>query len=250
MLPTPFIWLGSRRTRRWGIGGEAALLDAAAAAGLPVPPAALLCHEFYQLLLQENLVLIDGRRLTLPDPGALSQMLYGVVRFPRFDRSVVVRHAFTGQPQPPAGGFPSPAGRSVDFTAPDQLAASLQAVYQAALSWETSTGLEPDTFRRDLLVMERVHPLLAGAAVAEPGSQTDLIQFNQEYALDSLDLPRLRPWRRPDPSLSPQLQRLQRLLRGLRRSFKNLGWSFNWSDDGRICWLTGIQPLPSSTPRR
>jgi hypothetical protein len=36
------------------------------------------------------------------------------------------------------------------------------------------------------------------------------------------------------------LQRLQQLLRGVRRTFGQGNWQIDWLDDGRICWLIQI----------
>ena len=63
---------------------------------------------------------------------------------------------------------------------------------------------------------------------------------NLSVLCSELLLSRLVRWQHSDDSSSPYARRLRMLLRGLRRTFGDVGWEIEWLDDGRICWLWKI----------
>lgn len=225
-MKTPFVWLGSGRAKKWDVAAKGQLLDEAAKARLPVPPGAILLDELFQLLLNEGVVMKENRRITAPDPVWLHETLYQSVRFPRLDKPVAVRSANAAAAAPQLG---------VDFTDPVQLSHSLCEV------WSLLNGR-----RRDVLVMEMVGRDAAGTAALTGSAQAATHSQNETDAVHiannpPLALPHLRRWQRPAPDQPPHLQRLQQLLRGVRRTFGPGEWHIDWLDDGRICWLIQIR---------
>jgi rifampicin phosphotransferase len=86
-----------------------------------------------------------------------------------------------------------------------------------------------------------------GVAFSDPAYQDD------EYSIDSnqysvngeeLLLPQLRSGERADENLPGFARRLQMLLRGVRRTFGRGAWRVEWADDGEVCWLLQVNPLP------
>lgn len=229
-----FVWLGSGRAKRRRVGEKGRLLDEAARAGLPVPAGAVLLDEFFQLALKERLAVRDAGHLWIPDPELLHNTLFLSVRLPEFDRPVAVRAAFSveqdGQRRS-AGGVAPCLG--VRLSEPQATARALESIWSAALSPEP-------TARRDVLLIEMVDEAVSGNvtsyALAEQDSVTCSAAGNA--SVREIVLPRLRPWRRAAEDLPPFAQRLQMLLRGLRRTLGDGDWVVDWIDDGRICWLT------------
>ncbi|MCZ7668469.1 MAG: hypothetical protein M5U34_15385 [Chloroflexi bacterium] len=43
--------------------------------------------------------------------------------------------------------------------------------------------------------------------------------------------------------MPPYAQRLQKLLRGIRRTFGQGSWQVDWLDDGEICWVVKVEKL-------
>lgn len=219
-MKTPFVWLGSGRAKKWGVAAKGRLLDKAAKAGLPVPSGAILLDELFQLLLNEGVVMMENGRITAPDPVWLHETLYQSVRFPHLDKPVAVRSARAAAAAPQLG---------VDFTDPAQLSHSLCEI------WSLLDGR-----RRDALVMEMVGGDSTGLAqtVTHSQNETDAVHIASH---PPLALPHLRRWQRPAPDQPPHLQRLQQLLRGVRRTFGPGEWHIDWLDDGRICWLIQVR---------
>lgn len=215
-MKTPFIWLGSGRAKKWDVAQKGRYLDGAAKAGLPVPPGAILLDELFQLLLNEGVVVMENGRITTPDPSWLHETIYQSVRFPYLDKPVAVRtaNAATGTRQ-----------LDVDFTDPAQLSHTLCKL------WSQLTG------RHDVLVMEMKIAKVAGTAVSSNTNEHDTVHIPNKLPLS---LPQLNRWQRPASDLLPHLQRLQQLLRGVRRTFGTGVWQIDWLDDGRICWLIQI----------
>ncbi len=215
-MKTPFIWLGSGRAKKWDVAAKGRHLDEAAKAGLPVPPGAILLDELFQLLLDEGVVVMDNGRITAPAPNWLHETLYQSVRFPHLDKLAAVRSTHTAAARPQL---------NVDFTDPAQLSHSLCEL------WSQLTG------RRDVLVMEMREMKVLGTAVPSHTNEHDTVQIPNK---PPLSLPQLNRWQRPAADLPPHLQRLQQLLRGVRRTFGQGEWQIDWLDDGRICWLIQI----------
>lgn len=251
-LDTFFTWLGSNRAKKFNVGNKGRLLDVAAQAGLPVPAGGLLLDEFYQLALAEEVAVLQNGRILIPHPDALHQLLYHQVRFPKLENLVAVRSAFSAEDQPDAslaGYFTSQL--FVQATDATQLAEALSAVWSSALRREGE-------FRRDVLVLEMVQAQVAGVAFTEPEFEDDLVNFaagtadklvSGHVAGETLTLPKLQSWETADSNIPPFAQRLQKLLRGIRRTFGNQAWDVEWADDGRICWLIQLRPI-TRAPRR
>ncbi|MFO7683321.1 MAG: hypothetical protein R6X34_25075 [Chloroflexota bacterium] len=230
MKKTPFVWLGANRARKWPVGAKARLLDKAASAGLPVPMGAILMDELFQLFLEEGVVEMQGMAVTCPDPDWLFESLYDGVRFPRFDKPAALRAAFSTLDEDQKG-VKSAARLHVDLNDPNELAGALCRV------WSVSPDPEV-AFRRDMLVLEMVKGESEGTAVTSTVIPTDPIAIQN----DSLEIPQLTGFfPRIDDKLPPHLQRLQKLLRGVRRTFGPGSWQVNWLDDGEICWVMGCR---------
>jgi pyruvate,water dikinase len=91
--------------------------------------------------------------------------------------------------------------------------------------------------------MEMVTAELAGTALTGPGVAGARVTVTMSpTGKQSLVLPPLGTWQRPSPHLPAYAQRLQQLLRGLRRTFGQGDWGVAWADDGRICWMLQVWP--------
>lgn len=229
MKKTPFVWLGANRARKWPVGEKVLLLDKAASAGLPVPNGAILLDELFHLFRDEGVVAVQGTAVTDYDADWLYESLYDGIRFPRFDQPVILRAAFSAlaHEQMPIA---SAAKTHIDMNDPDELARALCSI------WSVSPNSEI-AFRRDVLVMEMVEGELRGTAVTTTDTNTDQITTQD----DSLEIPQLTGFfPRIDSSLPPHAQRLQKLLRGIRRTFGEGSWQVDWLDDGEICWVVKV----------
>lgn len=222
-----FVWLGAKRAAKRGVGAKGALLDQATRAKLPVPAGGILLHEFYEALLENEILVWQNGRCHIPHPPDLYASLYSAARFPQLDKPIAVRAAFTA-PR-------STASAQLDVNPQDAV------VLTTALCqvWSLIPADAPQ--RRDVLLMEMVTAQHSGwAQTAVSASDTAQVE-TQDFA--SL-LPHLGKWQRPDAALPPYAQRLQQLLRGLRRTFGAQAWRVVWADDGRICWLLQLTPNP------
>lgn len=214
-----FVWLGSKRAKKNGVAEKGWRLDMAARAGLPVPAGGILLDNFYWLAVQEEVVqMVDGRP-HIPTPTALFDLLYTAVRFPQLDKPCLIRPLF---------GTAVPAQLPLNMSDPVALAAAFELLWQAAPAGEES--------RHDLLVQEMVAIEVEGTAVTAAHHPTDTLTFADQ----SLVLPQLTGWQRPDAALPDHLRRLQQLLRGVRRTFGAGQWRIQWMDDGRVCWLLEV----------
>lgn len=213
------------------------LLDIATSRGLPVPNGGILLHELYQFLLDEGVLVQSQGHVTVVDPNWLYEAIYEGIRFPRLHKPVAVRAAFDHQekvaPYTSAAALPH---LHVDFCQPAALTHSLCEVWSAALA-------QPADTRRDVLVMEMITRQSVGTAVISPAHSDDTAQIWQGTESYTLKLPKLGTWKRPSPQLPVFAQRLQQLLRGIRRTFGAEIAQIEWVDDGHICWL--IQVLPA-----
>ncbi|WP_420645271.1 hypothetical protein [Candidatus Leptofilum sp.] len=208
-----FAWLGSKRAAKRDVAEPGCLLDRAANANLPVPAGGILLHNFYDLLLKENVLKENEGKVTATSADALHELLFTIAHFPKINAPMVVRPL-----HPNSFGPTLPA---IQMDNPTLLSSSL------CEGWSSQNG------RHDLLLITLPKTELRGTAVTPQNATTDqLIQ-----AETTTPLPRLTRWQRPDDSLPPHAQRLQMLLRGLRRTFGDDGWEIEWLDDGRICWL-------------
>lgn len=228
MASSLFIWLGSGRARRRGVGEKGLLLDQAARAGLPVPTGAILLDELRLTFLDKGLIEARNGRLIAPDPELLHNTIFYSVRLPRFARAVALRPAYVASPT-------VPARLSVDLDDAVTTAAALAALWSGA---ET----QPSGGRADLLVMEMVTAQAAGTALTNNmatgrGAPADEITLRSGDETSLSTLPRLTGWQTPDPDLPPFARRLQMLLRGARRTFGPGMWQIKWIDNGQICYL-------------
>jgi hypothetical protein len=229
MMQTPFVWLGSKRAKKRGVEPAGALIDLAARAGLPVPKGAVLLHEFYQLLLDEGLIHEQNGRINADDPQEIYEALYTAVRFPRLEKRVTLQPIFLL----PALSMPGSIQHYAWHDAA-QLTNSLCAAWSLAQNYD---------IRRDILVMELVAAEMRGTAVIKPSQPDDQIRYTQTDEVYVLTLPRLQRWKRPLTHQPPFAQRLQQLLRGIRRTINHNHLEIHWADDGTVCWLQQIIPL-------
>ena len=216
-----FVWLGSNRARKQGVGEKGVLLDRAARARLPVPSGGILLSAFYEGVVADGLLEADDGRVICPDPELLHEALYQVARFPKLEEPVIVRPLFVVE----EGRF-SPQ-HYVNFADPSELAYSLCEIYAAAYS---------ESERWDVVVMEMVEVVVRGTAVTRAATTTDNITYNEQ----SITLPHLGIFQAARDGIPPFAQRLQKLLRGVRRTFGKGEWIVDWADDGQVCWVLGL----------
>jgi hypothetical protein len=216
-----FVWLGSRRSRKFPISAKGCLLDQAMSAGLPVPNGGLVLDDFYLLARQEEVAVVENGRIAIPDPIAFHTLLYAIVRYPQLLRPCTVRPLYP-QPHPPL--------LHQTITEPANLAAAFTAVWNLL-------PLDDETTRRDLLIQEMVAGQTGGTAVYTP---TEL-QITPHNATPYTLTP-LRRWQPPSRELPPSKQRLQLLLRGVRRSFRQPIHQVDWLDDGHVCYIIQLHP--------
>jgi len=234
MRQSPFIWLGSGRSRKRGVSRKGRLLDEATRAGLPVPSGGILLDEFYRICLAEGLAELVGDVIVITDPVWLHEVLYRDVRFPRLKKEVAVRSAKAVHGKWNQSGKSTYLG--VNFGDPVQLAKALRH------TWSTMNGVD-DGQSMDVLVMEMVVIQTAGQALSMFDSEEDLVRLSSGAdgaKVDNLTLARLRPFQRTSREMAPYAHRLQKLLRGVRRSFGRGDWNVDWADDGEICWVLQI----------
>lgn len=251
-MKPPFVWLGSGRAKKHDVGNKGRLLDAAAKARLPVPNGGILLDKFYRILCAEGVIEEVGAHVVVPDAQWLYEVLYRDLRFPKLRRRVAVRSAFSaedGAGASLAGFFTSEL--NVDPDDPQALAAALRAVWSSALRYEGE-------LRRDVIILEMVTAQVAGVAFSETAYEDDWVNFasgtadalvSGQVAGEALRLPKLKGWERADDDLPPFAQRLQKLLRGVRRTLGAGEWDVEWADDGEICWLLQVRPITRPTRR-
>jgi len=215
---TYFAWLGSKRAAKRGAAEPGCLLDKAAQANLPVPAGGILLHSFYELALAERIIRQEQDGITAVSPPELHHLLYRLARFPRLAQAVAVRPLLDNQ-------F-GPTIQPINATDPVALANSL------CEAWQQPTE------QHDVVIMTLPKTVTKGTAVSHPNQEPDTIIAAETKS----SLPQLGRWQRPDASLPSHAQRLQMLLRGLRRTFGPTGWEIEWRDDGKICWLWQLQP--------
>ena len=221
MKQTFFVWLGSNRARKQGVGEKGVLLDRATRARLPVPSGGILLDRFCKGALADGLLVKEKGRIICPDPDLLHEALYQAARFPKLAKPVTVRPLFVVED----GRF-SPR-HNIHFTEPSELARSLCEVYSAA---------HPESERWDVVVMEMVEVAASGTAVTRTTPAIDTITCNEQ----SLTLPHPGSFQAVTQDVSPVAQRLQKLLRGVRRTFGKGEWTVDWADDGEVCWVLGL----------
>ncbi len=231
MPKSPFIWLGSGRARRRNVARKGRLLDQAARSGLPVPSGGILLDEFYHICLAQGLVEVAGQSVIVPDPIWLHEVLFREVRFPRMENRVAIRPASSRNAYEVSKK--ERVQLLVDLEDPQQLADGLRAVWTIILA-------DDEAHRRDLLIMEMVAIEVVGEAITEEQAARDQIQLlgsgdNAPFAMD-----KIRTFQRATAELPAYARRLQKLLRGFRRSFGEGDWQIEWADDGNICWLLQI----------
>jgi len=233
-MQSPFIWLGSGRTRKRNVGRKGSLLDRAAKSGLPVPTGGILLDDFYRICLAEGLVEIVDSAVVIPDAGWLHEVLYRDVRFPRLEKPVIVRSAADiSDGERDANNM---VHLDVDFTDPDQMAFALREVWSALIRLKREQAY-------DILIMKMVTVRTAGIALSPVDSTKDqvTVRVSAENAVPGgLTMDKIGTFQRTSTDLPAYARRLQKLLRGVRRSFGKYDWRIDWADDGNICWLLQI----------
>lgn len=216
--PAGTLTLGRGDLRSEGIGAKAAMLDTAAAAGLPVPPGFVIPHD-----------------APVPELGSWHETSTGT--------PVAVRSAFSAEDQDDrslAGWF-----ETVLNVDPPSFDAAVETV-------RASAGRHTGRFRHDVLVMDMVDARRSGVAFSEPETYDDRINSTDGTAEQLVGgdvegtgelLPRLERvadgWR----------ARLQQLLVLVRNTFGDDAWDIEWADDGSTCWLVQIRPITARTRR-
>lgn len=226
-----FLRLGAGKTRRYPLAQQAIWLDRAAQAGLPTPPGIILLDEGWQRLLADDIIRLEGADVHVDGADILLHS-FALHALPR---PVAVRPLL-------AGGAAAPLASRLDVP-PDEPRALIHAVIDV---WQTG-HLRPNVTRRDVLIMDMVAAQECGLALLHSGQAEDGVQRTDKPGGQALEpaqpLPRLTAWQRPSAP-TPTLRRLQQLLRGVRRSLgAEIAYArLAWVDDGRSCWLWGIEP--------
>ncbi len=234
MRQSPFIWLGSGRTRKRQVARKGSLLDQATRSGLPVPSGGILLDDFYRICLSEGVVELMDSAVVVPDPVWLHEVLFRDVRFPRLKKAVAVRSAVAIRS---AEDRPNGMARlNIDFNDPVQMATALREMWSAMNRLNDEQSL-------DVLVMEMIMIQTAGEALSALDAVKDQVELTaavDRRSSGSFALDKIGSFRRTSADLPPFARRLQKLLRGVRRSFGKGEWRVDWADDGKICWLLQI----------
>ncbi|MEO0495432.1 MAG: PEP-utilizing enzyme [Actinomycetota bacterium] len=213
MADDGLVILGDGAAAAHDVPAKAALLDRAAASGLPVPP---------------GIVILDGE-----EPGEAAPP----------GRSFAVRSAFgaeDGAAQSRAGWFES------------ELRVTREGLPAAIERVRASRGRVDEPIRADVLVMTMVDARQAGIAFTEPDTYDDIVNVvagtaeglvGGEEEGERVLLPRIET---PD---APWQRRLRSLLADVRGEFGDAPWDLEWADDGTTCWLLQIRPI-TAPPRR
>lgn len=221
-----FVWLGAKRAQKQGVIEKGWRLDLAARMRLPVPNGGILLDNFYWLARQEQVIVLTNGRVQAPQPTQLYDLLYHQVHFPKLDTACAVRPLFDPDPAQ------TPSRLQVAVTDATALADALCALWTAVLPQEEQTA-------HTLLIQEMVPLVTEGTAVSLADTAVDQMMVGQQ----SWEMAKLGGWQRSSSHLPDYGQRLQMLLRGLRRSLGKGNWQVRWGDDGRVCWLLQIQAV-------
>ena len=221
--PDGSVALGSGRGADLGIAEKAASLDRLAAAGFGVPAG-----------------------FVVPDGVEMSGESLDAWCASRGLTSLAVRSAFSaedGTAESRAGWF---------LTRLDVAPGDVTAAIDEVRSSVATRGLEADSVRLDVLVMEMVPATRAGVAFSEPGTYDDVVNstggladrlVSGEEEGERLLLPRL------ESVDAGWMRRLQSLLSDLRRKLGDEPWDVEWADDGSACWLVQVRPITAPTVR-
>lgn len=218
--------LGSGDVVGGGCSPKAARLDRARQAGLPVPPGA---------------VVIDGT-----DFGAAARQVAAMFSS-HGELGLAVRSAFAAED----GTTSSMAGHfHTALSIPPEAEHVEEAIAAVHLSGSA-------TYRRDALIMPMVRAQHAGVAFLEPGWEDDLVNVVEglgERLVSGaetgrrLRLPRLGRFERPNTG-DDWSNRLQALLRDIRRTEGDHPLDIEWADDGTTCWLLQLRPITVAPQR-
>ena len=219
-----FVWLGSKRAAKNGVGREGVLLDLAMRRNLPVPNGGILLDSFYQLCLEEGVAMVQAGQVVVPEPEALNELLFTAVRFPQFQTTTTLRTL-----------FPELENLEIPL-APQQPTALAHAL---EVAWTTALQQVP-TGARALLLLETAVVRQRGTAIMHSGEKDDEVTVlapELTAVFEQFALPQLQRWGRNKADGPDYVQRLQMLLRGVRRTFGEEVRHVRWADDGKICWL-------------
>ncbi|MFN3427712.1 MAG: PEP/pyruvate-binding domain-containing protein [Candidatus Thermochlorobacter sp.] len=242
--------LGDALSAALAIGNKARLLDLARHAALPVPRGVILTHEFYTLALQKRAITLETAQVICPNP----YRLLALAPIPAFRTRVAVRSAFSAEDcasESLAGFFESRL--FVNRADPAAFVEALCAVWSSALR-------RSGNFRRDVLIMEMVDAHISGVAFTEREYEDDLVNYTSGTAEQLVSgkveahvllVPKLNWYetRLACEPLPPWAERLQTLLRKVRRIFGPHDWDIEWADDGQRCWLIQLRPVTRPTRR-
>lgn len=236
------VTLGSGAAQRYPAGNKGRLLDKAKHAGLPVPAGMLVLDESFSEVTEGV-----PERLS-----SIAEQIAAAVCASKMGEPYAVRSAFSAedtQGSAMAGHF-----KSKLFVRAADVGEALVYVWHSADRYGQPV-------RRDILVMSMVNAQQAGVAFTEREFEDDLINYTAGVA-DALvsgqvegvstSLPKLRSYEDslPDSSGLPGfLQRLQLLLRDVRKVFQDVDWDIEWADDGASCYLIQIRPITRQSRR-
>ena len=224
-----FVRLGSRNStfRKLKADENCILLNHAVKSKLPVPNAILLPDEAWQRMIEAGIVEVVGDDVTIHSADEFLHTF--ALSNPRKD--MLIRAAFSANP-------PITAASLTELTAADNLIIppndKIALINALVTIWQSAS---PNTLRH-ILVMEAVTAQTSGTATTQAANEQDKVIFGNQQMM----MRKLGRWQSADFPPSWQ-RRLQKLLRGIRRSFilEGTDWQIKWVDDGKMCWLTGIK---------
>jgi hypothetical protein len=239
----PYLQFGLGVAHRYGVPERAVLLDRAAYAKLPVPTGIILLDDAYQTTLREGLIVQDeSGRIRVPD----IEPFLGRLNLPNFRWELTgpftITDAFTVDPNADGKNTNVVVTPHINVDALDQ---------EAFVKVLCEMWAVPGVTRRDLMIMRTVNAQVGGTAETGSIPGEDVVQISSDdhgNNYEVIALPRIGGFQRPDPNRPAYQQRLQTLLRNVRRTFvtrktakTHPKWSVQWMDDGAVCWIVGLE---------
>ena len=230
------IKVGSGNINNSNYGFKAKGLDYAAYKNIIVPKGYLLPHEIWARIKHKK---EEKRNLIIEIQTVLTKP------------SIAIRSAFSTEDQKDsslAGVFETVL--SIDRNNPDQIINGLEKVVKSARNYK-------DNSHQDILIMEMVEAKYSGVAFTESEYEDDQINWTEgiasklvsgEITGKQITIPKLKSYdffvkNSTNVKGLPFYNRLQILLKEIRRIFGEKEWDIEWADDGKICWLLQVRPI-------
>lgn len=234
-----------------GVADKGVRLAQASRAGIAVPKSMVILEEGFTAVRALDLLATQQERVIPRDEGLFIDALGLFNTLSGLAPRIAVRTlTATERPYPLAVQGVNATSLHIDRRDPSGLSRAICAIWSAVQHLEGRK-------RADILLMSMVEPQFAGIALVARGFEDDWINYvagsGDGLARGlvtgmAMSLPRIYAGEEATASL-PFSQRLQRLLRQIRRVFGDQQWEVEWADDGEQCWLIEIRPVLHA-PRR